>query len=107
VKTISSEVRCSPRRCPLSEPNCRGTSCPIKMTYLIQRLPGFERWGVPTRRDVLMGATATAGFGEAPQPQTAVNLPILLNQRAVWVPEAAVREMILVDNHGRLYGFWF
>jgi len=29
----------------------------------------------------------------------------VLNQLAVWAPDAAVRRMILVDNPGRLYGF--
>jgi predicted TIM-barrel fold metal-dependent hydrolase len=29
----------------------------------------------------------------------------LLNQLAVWAPDAAVRKKILVDNPARLYGF--
>jgi predicted TIM-barrel fold metal-dependent hydrolase len=29
----------------------------------------------------------------------------LLNQLAVWVPDAAIRNRILVDNPARLYGF--
>ena len=29
----------------------------------------------------------------------------LLNQLAVWAPDAAIRKKILVDNPGRLYGF--
>jgi predicted TIM-barrel fold metal-dependent hydrolase len=30
---------------------------------------------------------------------------LLLNQLAKWVPDAAVRKKILVDNPARLYGF--
>jgi predicted TIM-barrel fold metal-dependent hydrolase len=29
----------------------------------------------------------------------------LLNQLAVWAPDAAIRQKILVDNPARLYGF--
>ena len=29
----------------------------------------------------------------------------LLNQLAVWEPDAAIRKKILVDNPARLYGF--
>jgi predicted TIM-barrel fold metal-dependent hydrolase len=29
----------------------------------------------------------------------------LLNQLAVWAPDAAIRRKILVDNPARLYGF--
>jgi predicted TIM-barrel fold metal-dependent hydrolase len=29
----------------------------------------------------------------------------VLNQLAVWAPDAAVRRIILVDNPARLYGF--
>jgi len=28
-----------------------------------------------------------------------------MNMLPVWVPDAATRKMILVDNAGRLYGF--
>jgi predicted TIM-barrel fold metal-dependent hydrolase len=51
----------------------------------------------------------TAPPGDRPLTEITPLLPIddgrLLNQLAVWAPDAAVRKKILVDNPSRLYGF--
>ena len=38
-------------------------------------------------------------------PPFAIDDGLLLNQLVKWVPDAALRKKILVDNPARLYGF--
>jgi predicted TIM-barrel fold metal-dependent hydrolase len=47
----------------------------------------------------------TPGHATEVTPLTQIDDGRLLNQLAVWEPDAAVRKKILVDNPARLYGF--
>ena len=49
--------------------------------------------------------STSAGPATEVTPLLAIDDGRLLNQFAAWVPDAAVRKTILVDNPGRLYGF--
>jgi hypothetical protein len=40
-----------------------------------------------------------------PPPRFQIDDGLLLDQLAMWAPDAVVRKKILVDNPARLYGF--
>ena len=58
--------------------------------------------GAPTGR-IRIGGSA-ASINEIAKPFD-INDGLLLNELAKWVPDAATRKKILVDNPARLYGF--
>ena len=58
--------------------------------------------GAPTGR--IRTAAAPRSINEIATP-FAINDGLLLNELAKWVPDAATRKKILVDNPARLYGF--
>jgi predicted TIM-barrel fold metal-dependent hydrolase len=64
-----------------------------------QRIVWGSDWPHPT------GAALPGHGASEVAPLLQVDDGRLLNQLAVWVPDAAVRKTILVDNPARLYGF--